>query len=179
MPGVPRPTVEKTRTHDRYSRTPAAMTAAAYQATGAGEAPWRVRISQGTYPPPAPGTTMVNARLRSARLSRVIDAPGRGVAVQRAPLLQASVLWVQAAYRTAALATTWSDDRPGHSLPVVTTLKMSALSTLARTTQISTILRTGRAGLGSVAGMASAAGMASRDASRLKIANIDFSRGSR
>ena len=44
------------------------MTTTAYQATGLGDSPWRVRISQGTYTPPAPGTTIVKTRLRSRRL---------------------------------------------------------------------------------------------------------------
>src|SRR5919198_2088825 len=67
-PGVPRPTAANTHRHHRYSSTPMAMTAAAGQATGVGDAPLRVRISQGTYTPPEPGMTTVNRKLRSARL---------------------------------------------------------------------------------------------------------------
>src|SRR5258708_22351989 len=59
----------KAHRHQKYNATPMAMTGTAYQAAGAGGAPCRVRISEGTSAPPAPGTTMVNKRLRMMRLS--------------------------------------------------------------------------------------------------------------
>ena len=45
-------------------------------------------------------------------------APGTGATVQRPPRFQASVLWLQPANRTAAGATTWSEDSPGQSVLV-------------------------------------------------------------
>ena len=44
-PGVPRPTTAKATRHHTYRPTPAAMTAAAGQATGLGDAPPRFRIT--------------------------------------------------------------------------------------------------------------------------------------
>src|SRR5215469_5204796 len=68
-PGVPRPTTAKFQTHHTYSAAPAAITTIASHATGLAACPPRVRIHQGSQAPPRPGTTIVNTRLRTARLS--------------------------------------------------------------------------------------------------------------
>ena len=93
------------------------------------------------------------------------------LAAQRPPLLQAAVLWLQAAYRTEALTTAWSDGRPGQALPVATmvTMSQSAPSTLSATMEMIFARRLE---------MTSIAGPASRDAIWPKAANIDFSPGS-
>src|ERR1039458_964980 len=67
-PGVPRPTAPKSHWQEEDSKVPDAIRATLYQATGFSEPPWRVRISQGTYTPPNPGTTTVKTILRRRRL---------------------------------------------------------------------------------------------------------------
>src|SRR6266566_9345463 len=69
-PGVPRPTLANTQRHATYRATPATMNTMAGQTTGSGKAPPRVRIHQGAYTAPAPGTTTVKRMLRSARLTQ-------------------------------------------------------------------------------------------------------------
>jgi hypothetical protein len=66
---VPRPTDAKFQTHHRYRAAPAAMTGTAAHAAGVAVPPWRVMIHQGAQTPPSPGTTTVNTRLRTMRLS--------------------------------------------------------------------------------------------------------------
>ena len=82
------------------------------------------------------------------------------------------MLWLQAAYRTEALTTAWSDGRPGQALPVATTVtaSQSAPSTLSTTMEMI---------FARLPEMTSIAGAASRAASCPKAANIDFSPGFR
>src|SRR6266536_2223436 len=68
-PGVPRPTTANTHTHHRYNPAPSAITATAGHAAGTAVGSKRVRIHQGSQTAPAPGTTMVNSRLRTTTLS--------------------------------------------------------------------------------------------------------------
>ena len=78
------------------------------------------------------------ARCGRPRAQAGADGDGSAAAAQRPPLLQAAVLWLQAAYRTEALTTAWSDGRPGQASPVATTVTMSqsAPSTLSATMEM-------------------------------------------
>ena len=119
--------------------------------------------------------------LAELNLSRVPrrrrPAPGAGATAQRPPLLQASAPWLQPANRVVALATTWSEDRPGQSrlverMPTTRTASMQTTTIM----KIANVRRDGRSERTSAAGTASACSRAL--AERPKAANIDFSRGS-
>jgi hypothetical protein len=78
--------VANTHRHDRYRPAPTAIKATAGHSAGLGLALPPVRISQGNSTAPEPGTTIVKARFRSARLM-----------VTSMPLLARSALGVTSA----------------------------------------------------------------------------------